>query len=368
MSRPLLRLLADDLTGALDSAAELAGLCGPVRVAWDGAMRPGAFALDTATREPPREVAVARLRALAPALAGADIAFKKIDSLLRGHVAAELAALMGGGAWTHCILAPAFPAQGRVTRGGRVLARRDGGWSPVPLDLVAALRAEGLRPRLGAADAPLASGLLLLDAERDADLARIVELGRGAGGRVLWCGSGGLARALAGGAALRGAPELRMPVLGLFGSDQAVTARQLAACGPCRVRLVDGGAADAARVGGLMTETGAAMVDLDLPEGLGRADAAHRIGAAFAELVRALPRPGTLIAAGGETLRSLCDALGAEALDATGLVAPGVPRSTLCGGAWDGVEVVSKSGGFGGDTLWRDLLARNGLNIEGIPA
>jgi hypothetical protein len=30
--------------------------------------------------------------------------------------------------------------------------------------------------------------------------------------------------------------------------------------------------------------------------------------------------------------------------------------------------VVSKSGGFGGDTLWRDLLARNGLNIEGIPA
>ena len=30
MTRFVLRLIADDLTGALDSAAELTGLCGPV--------------------------------------------------------------------------------------------------------------------------------------------------------------------------------------------------------------------------------------------------------------------------------------------------------------------------------------------------
>jgi hypothetical protein len=36
------------------------------------------------------------------------------------------------------------------------------------------------------------------------------------------------------------------------------------------------------------------------------------------------------------------------------------------GGAWDGIEVVSKSGAFGADTLWRDLLAGNGLPIGSI--
>jgi hypothetical protein len=31
------------------------------------------------------------------------------------------------------------------------------------------------------------------------------------------------------------------------------------------------------------------------------------------------------------------------------------------GGAWDGLDVVSKSGAFGGEALWRDLLAGDGL-------
>ena len=79
-----------------------------------------------------------------------------------------------------------------------------------------------------------------------------------------------------------------------------------------------------------------------------------------------MPRPGTLLAAGGETLRALCRGLGARALEAAGLVAPGVPRSVMRGGAWDGLEVVSKSGAFGADTLWRDLLAGNGLPTGSI--
>jgi uncharacterized protein YgbK (DUF1537 family) len=104
-----------------------------------------------------------------------------------------------------------------------------------------------------------------------------------------------------------------------------------------------------------------AMASLDLPERLDRNAAAERIAAEFARLVRAVPRPGTLIAAGGETLKALCLALGARCLEAVGQVAPGVPRSVMRGGAWDGVDVVSKSGAFGADTLWRDLLAGNGL-------
>jgi len=51
-------------------------------------------------------------------------------------------------------------------------------------------------------------------------------------------------------------------------------------------------------------------------------------------------------------------------LQVTGRVEPGIPRSTLLGGRWSGVEVVSKSGAFGRDNLWRDLLEANGLTSE----
>ncbi|MDN3568567.1 nucleotide-binding domain containing protein, partial [Paeniroseomonas aquatica] len=111
----------------------------------------------------------------------------------------------------------------------------------------------------------------------------------------------------------------------------------------------------------------AALVCLALPP-LPRAEAARRIAAGFAALVAALPRPGTLLVAGGETLRAVCDALGAEGLLAQGVAMPGVARSTLRGGAWDGLAVLSKSGAFGPDALWHDLLAGNGLSPGSIDA
>ena len=365
---PELHLLADDLTGALDTAAELTALCGPVRVLWDGAATSdppsGNVALDSGTREAARDAAFARAEALAPTLVGAGIAYKKVDSLLRGHVAAELAACLDLGAWRHCVFAPAFPAQGRITRGGRLLVRQPGGDWTTPAgqgDLLAMLAAEGLPVRPGSLDGPLPPGTAVFDAGSEDDLARLAALGQRSEAPVLWCGSGGLARALAGEARVRPSTTLKRPVLGLFGSDQAVTARQLAACGPCWIRVADGGASEALRVARQMETAGVALASVDLLPGLTRGEAARRIETALTELTRRLPRPGTLLAAGGETLRALCRGLGARSLEATGLVGPGVPRSLVRGGAWDGLDVVSKSGAFGADTLWRDLLACNGL-------
>ena len=59
--------------------------------------------------------------------------------------------------------------------------------------------------------------------------------------------------------------------------------------------------------------------------------------------------------------------LGAASLEVQGRILPGLPRSVLRGGLWDGVTVVSKSGAFGPPHLLRDLLAANGL-FEGTPA
>jgi D-threonate/D-erythronate kinase len=114
-----------------------------------------------------------------------------------------------------------------------------------------------------------------------------------------------------------------------------------------------------------LADDGVALVKFSLAEGLSRAEAARRIARAMTALIAALDPPGTLIVAGGETLKALCVALGAQALQVAGRLVPGLPRSTLQGGRWAGVDVISKSGAFGTRELWRDLLHDNQLLSTG---
>ncbi|MBV8911966.1 MAG: hypothetical protein JOZ05_02865, partial [Acetobacteraceae bacterium] len=174
---------------------------------------------------------------------------------------------------------------------------------------------------------------------------------------------GGLAHALANEHAAEATTPLRQPLLGLFGSDQEVTAGQLRACGPDWVRLRDGGRDEAAALRVRLQSNGRAMASFGLPDGIARDAAAARIVAELERLVQHLPPPGTLVVAGGETLRGLCLALGAQSLELQGRIVPGLPRSIMRGGKWDGVTVVSKSGAFGTPTLLHDLL-RDSLTTE----
>jgi D-threonate/D-erythronate kinase len=361
------RLLADDLTGALDTAAELVGVTGPVHAFWHGALPselPANAALDSGTRELDPGAAVAATAAFARHLDGAGLAYKKVDSLLRGPTLAEVVACLRAGGWERAVFAPAFPFQGRATRGGVQHARdAEGRWSAVSGDLVARLREEGADARPGRFDESLPSGVSVFDAETDDDLRRIADCGRAASGPVLWIGAGGLAQALAGDALAEAVSPLPLPILGLFGSDQAVTAGQLVACGPDWLRLADGGAGNAALVAERLGRDNRALVSLDLPPDSPRAEAARRIEAELSRLARSVPRPGALLVAGGETLRGLCLSLGARSLEVQGRIVPGLPRSILRGGVWDGVTVVSKSGAFGTPTLLRDLL-RGALTVE----
>src|SRR6185312_15749599 len=126
--------------------------------------------------------------------------------------------------------------------------------------------------------------------------------------------------------------------------------------------LSDGDEVSATTLAEHLNNTGRALASLDLPANLPRAEAARRIETELSRLARRLPRPGTLLVAGGETLRGLCLSLGAKSLEVQGRIVPGLPRSILRGGHWDGVTVVSKSGAFGTPTLLRDLL-RGALTI-----
>jgi hypothetical protein len=209
--RPRFCVIADDLTGALDTAAPFASHGWRTRVVpWPAAGRGpralGALAaeawrgsdvvvIDTASRHvAPREAArrVRAAMAAGAAQARGVASYKKIDSTLRGNVAAELAAFRRACGVACLPTAPAFPAQGRTTRGGAVFVHGR------PLAASAAARdaldpvADGVVARLAPAGA-----LEVLDAGTDADLRRIVR--RLARARRLdgLVGSGGLAGAVA---------------------------------------------------------------------------------------------------------------------------------------------------------------------------
>ncbi|MCL9826320.1 four-carbon acid sugar kinase family protein [Ralstonia solanacearum] len=118
---PKLLILADDLSGAADCAVAgvRAGLRSAVMLRADGAP-PAAdvLALDTDTRRAGAPDAAARQLAAWQALARpATRLYKKIDSTLRGNVAAEVAALVPVAGLA--VVAPAFPAAGRTTRNAR---------------------------------------------------------------------------------------------------------------------------------------------------------------------------------------------------------------------------------------------------------
>lgn len=352
------RVLADDLTGALDCAARFVGLTGSMPVFWkplrSHEVLNGSAAVDTGTREMDAGAARQVNRSLAGVLSDSDIAFKKLDSLLRGSPASEIGACLR--LFDHCVIAPAFPYQGRITRNGRQLAKLQGEtWRDCGVSLAADLAGMGIQVSVRRGSDAATPGVSLWDAETEADLLAVVDSARELPGRVLWCGSGGLAGALAGAIAPPPPPLLR-PMLALIGSDHPASVAQLSAAWAYVLRIRRGDDDDEVAPVARRLERGAAAVTITLPPGLERAEARRRIVQGFAAMLERIEPPGTLVIAGGETLRDVCDALGANHLEVDGEVVPGVPTSVMNGGRWDGVTVVSKSGAFGDAGLLVRLL------------
>jgi uncharacterized protein YgbK (DUF1537 family) len=360
---PSLRLLADDLTGALDTSAEFVGMFGPLNVFWSAVSIPSnqaGFAIDSGTRERGTNEAFAVAQELAPMLAGATMAYKKIDSLLRGPWVAEVDACLRAGLWDACIVAPAFAYQGRRTRGGQQYAMGlDGSWSTVGRTIIAQFRERALEARLVGSIDELQRGINVFDAETDEDLDRVVEIGRRWAGTVLWCGSGGLAGALARGTDVSLSGPLKRPVLGVFGSDHPATDAQLARCEGITIRT-DDVRKSLDRIKQRLDD-GIALVRLEARGAASRADAAQHFAREIMSLGQSIDPPGTLLIAGGETLKAHSIAVGARALQVFGRLEPGLPRSVIQGGSWAGVDVISKSGAFGPPDLWCKLLRQNGM-------
>jgi uncharacterized protein YgbK (DUF1537 family) len=340
----IVRLVADDLTGALDTAAQFTGRIGPLPVLLDRMTAPpeASYALNLSCRDGDEKTAVICTRESLPCFSGANIAFKKIDSLLRGHWAAELAEIVQSGVFRRIVLAPAVPAHGRLTRGGLQMLAQSSGDPLLIKDIAAELKRHSVSSR------GVDCEMVLPDAESDAHLDAIAKRYANEPA-TLWCGAAGLARALAQ-EPPRIAHPLNQPHLVIVGSRHPVTLRQVDVFGAARPDCLAPMTADPSFVGRVQItlETfGCCVVLPALPRGLTEMEAAERIALGLELLSGRLPQLGGLTVIGGETFAALCRVLKATRLSVDGEFLHGVPASRMESGLCSGTSCASKSGAFG---------------------
>jgi D-threonate/D-erythronate kinase len=386
-------IIADDLTGAADTGVQFTRAGYRTAVAFLGLSVPperdlDAMAVDTDSRSMMAAFAAKRVLEAGRAVRDARIVYKKIDSSLRGPVAAELAAALRATGRDRAIVAPAFPSAIRTTREGVQLVDgvpvhetevRDDPYTPVREGHIPTLLAESI-PSVSTLNAEEIEDdelvrrrledarCIVADAASDGDLEALVRAVPEPS-KVLWVGSAGLARAL--GAVYPGphageSPPPPVParrVLVVVGSLSGVARGQLR-------RLVEerGGAAPVAGRSSVVEEAvGTARAALSggacaVVHSEDEKDTSGSVVEALAEAVADLSGLfDALVLTGGDTAVGVARRLGAVGIRLDGEVEPGIPVGTLVGP--NPYRVVTKAGGFGEpDTLVKvvETLARGG--------
>jgi uncharacterized protein YgbK (DUF1537 family) len=319
-------IIADDLTGALDAAAPFAARGIATKVAMDVSALHEAIAaggrivgVSTDSRElSPDTAREAVQQALAELPKGVAV-FKKIDSRLKGNIAAELDAFV----YNRSLVVPAIPSFGRWVRNGFL----DGFGVSSPVDVAERLgvhRAKAMIPDV--VDQSDLERLLLADCD-------------------LFIGARGLAEAMAVQMAPNAAsPDISLPqsrALCVIGSTDPITLGQLH-----NLRKLDPD-----------------LVYIEAPNGIapswlpapGRLTVIHAVPGAIAaegtmvaeslgrSLSRLAPEPGSLLVlSGGATAQVILRQLGIRILELVGEAQAGLPLAR----AGD-YTVITKSGGFG---------------------
>jgi 4-hydroxythreonine-4-phosphate dehydrogenase len=349
--------ISDDLTGAVACAAELSrgGSAALVRP-WDGEVDADVLVVDTRSRLVDPVTAAARVRAAIERDGRGRFVYKRVDSRLRGNVAAELAAVVEV---THrpLVLAPAAPAWNVSTVGGvqlidgmpvgnasdtmeRATSARLADTAPgavhVGLDAVRSARLEtALREALSNSDA------VACDTETSDDLAAVGAACAALGDAIVPVGSYGLAAPWL--AALR---PRRAGVLVVAGSVDNATRRQLErlAAGGIAVLRSDAHQADiCARLGGGEAVALAASHPDEPPPGVTVAGATHGLAARVRDIVAAA-RPLGVVLIGGELASETLQACGVEAVEVVAERWLATPIVRFRGGALDGLMGAVKSG------------------------
>jgi uncharacterized protein YgbK (DUF1537 family) len=412
---PRLVIVADDLTGAADTGACFASAGFATVIPLSDTAIPNADVVvlstdsrDLSASDAAQAVTAAMARMTSARRGGSKrgsdadsvLIYKKIDSALRGHPRDELLAAMEATGARRALVAPAFPAEGRTTVGGRqhidgvpVESTEFGGAGAVS-DLTALFETDQGPPvRLldlatlrGQPDALWrllrddSDGLVVADAELDDDL---MTLSRAvAGGRLqLFCGSAGFARQLARALPLTRNPRPRSkvihgsgPILIVAGSQHEATARQIQVLRDSGVPIVR---PDQSLIDDPATPLDSTVIEVATHLAAGRPVALTTLGLASCPLggffvttrlgqIVAAPavssQVGGLVLTGGDVAAAVSRALGTTALWLEGEITPGMPHGVLEGGRLHARPIATKAGSFGDDNALQSGM--NYLNSE----
>jgi len=401
-----LGVIADDFTGACDVAVQFKkqGLETVVLtdVEFLGSFK-GVFdvvVVDTETRNLTSEDAYRKVRRAVRLLRqnNVKLVYKKIDSTLRGNIGAEINAVMDELDVKAVIVAPAFPDQERTVINGHLLVNGEplekteyayDPLSPVSGSRVSMLIEKQAKKKVGEillsqirkdvdlivkeirSQIEAGKEVIVADAEIQSDLERIAEASLAL--NVLLCGSAGLASALS------SRLTVQSRVLVVSGSVNKVTLNQIEmAVKKLDVKLIEpvlsGILQDKERIDevsdDLVDEAEKALAEgkdviirlassrslISEIQGAGKRLGMNKLQ--VADLLLSILSRATrkilgghcfkgLILIGGDTSIRIMDALGAKAIRSEGEFLPGIPSGRIIGGICDGMQVVTKAGGFG---------------------
>ncbi|WP_320120771.1 four-carbon acid sugar kinase family protein [uncultured Sphaerochaeta sp.] len=386
-------IVADDFTGANDSGLQLKrkGLSTHVTIGSHRASEESieALVLDTESRNTDEAEASALVRS---ALKGLDagsfsIVMKKIDSTLRGNICTEVMEVAAFCGAELVIVSPAFPDQGRMVEGGRLLVHgkplleTEHGKDPrkpVEEDNLVSLFSKGqsvyavVHQEAGAAFPALeGKTILVCDARTQEDLYNLVRLARKREEKVLYVGSAGLADALC---------NVQFPsrgVLGMVASLSEVTREQVryakehgifteVVAVESLLEAVDTNVI-IKRVRGAISQNKPALVVVSsvldetafsrsleegAQHGLSSDAVAASIRDSFSLLGKALVEQceiSGLFLTGGDTAFGLLEALGIQEVEILREVQGGIPLLEVPTGAYASMRIVTKAGAFGND-------------------
>ena len=398
--RPLLSIVADDLAGAADTAAQLATPERPALVSlgplpsWQPPSVLGdgkgasAWAIDADCRHVSTRECAERIRAAFGQLGwlGPGRRYLKLDSTLRGNVGAALEAAQDWEGRQGVVLAPAFPERGRTVVGGALLV--DGkpvaeteiatdGAAPVTISEVAGIvrrqwncRSAVFDPRNSHTPQELASRLtqaiyndfhlLVMDSQSSQHLQMIAAAVDDPKLRHEWpgvlpAGSAGLARGFAtiAGVCAPGPAQspmhTRCGVLAVIGSRTRASAMQIEALSREGVDCLIADAPDTVGRAAAVLESGAAVA---LTPGAGD----HRsVAAAAADVLARLGDIG-LVLSGGATARRFCELAGIRHMWIIGELQPGVAVGRAVTPDSEAMPLVIKGGAAGSATVMVEAI------------
>ena len=385
-----LLILADDLTGALDTAVYFAE-CGAsvlIRTAADPEQTAQVLCIDMESRHLRAEEARSRALQLTRAAVseGFTHVYKKTDSVLRGNHGAEIAGVLQGLGAEQIQVVQGHPRLGRTVKNGILLV--DGvpvsqsAFSKDPFNPVCC---DGVEELLARTAPDLRGRVMIYDSETEQDLEAAYELIRKRGMLHCLAGCGGFAKVLAKKFFVTGNPvcfpKYRNMLL-ICGSmhensrEQLITARKAGfplhevACGLTGedFQPVAEGISPASVVEGISPESvverisselksePVVMVGTPVTEHPAEQEK-HSMEAMLGEITGAVleqRRPDVLCVFGGDTLHAILQKLGVSEIRPEREILPGVIQSSFL---YRGkpMELISKAGSFGGRETVTDL-------------